>query len=373
MSTGDGFSSKKTLLTVGAGVLIGAAGLLTYYAHNERRKTKNSQQKPVSDLTLRDFLSLRKSSAYENSITGSSETLTSRRTYKSCYSSCKSEYDTASEMYSIENTEADDSEYYDISSDDEDLALSLNEENSVNERENVKQLFDQVDLLMKGNDGERLKALHLLKKKEFELTENPEFLWRFAKAHQIQASISSNPVIKKQFVYEGLEYASKAVALDSTNSDAHKWFAILTGMQTDFLPIKEKIQTANVFQEHLLLALKYKECDYSLHYLLARFKYEIANTSWWERKMAAALLGELPSFTYSDAIKDLQRSEELSPTPSKQCRLLLAKCYVGEGKYETAIEHLDSAKGLPVATKEDEVFDQEIDGLIVKYQGYRKL
>lgn len=59
MSTGDGFSSKKTLLTVGAGVLIGAAGLLTYYAHNERRKTKNSQQKPVSDLTLRDFLSLR--------------------------------------------------------------------------------------------------------------------------------------------------------------------------------------------------------------------------------------------------------------------------------------------------------------------------
>lgn len=75
----------------------------------------------------------------------------------------------------------------------------------------------------------------------------------------------------------GLEYASKAVALDSTNSDAHKWFAILTGMQTDFLPIKEKIQTANVFQEHLLLALKNKESDYSLHYLLARFKYEVIN------------------------------------------------------------------------------------------------
>lgn len=70
----------------------------------------------------------------------------------------------------------------------------------------VSKLFDQVDLLMKGNDNDRLKAFHLLKRQEYKLGEHSNFLWRLAKACQYQAlycEYQKDKDRKKKYVIEG--------------------------------------------------------------------------------------------------------------------------------------------------------------------------
>lgn len=75
--------------------------------------------------------------------------------------------------------------------------------------------------------------------------------------------------------FVGLEYATKALALDLTNANAHKWYAILTGMEVEFLPLKDRIKNVCIFHKHILNALEYDSRDFSLYHVLGRFKFEV--------------------------------------------------------------------------------------------------
>lgn len=69
------------------------------------------------------------------------------------------------------------------------------------------------------------------------------------------------------------------------NADLHKWCAILVGVKSDFLPVAEKIQNGYRFKELIMKALEICPNDADLHYLLGRFRYEVANLTWVERKV----------------------------------------------------------------------------------------
>lgn len=47
----------------------------------------------------------------------------------------------------------------------------------------------------------------------------------------------------------------------------------------------DKIKNGIVFKKYVELALEMQPDDFELHYLLGRFKYEIANLSWIEKKV----------------------------------------------------------------------------------------
>lgn len=78
----------------------------------------------------------------------------------------------------------------------------------------------------------------------------------------------------------------------------------------------------------------------------------MANLSWIEKKLAATFLAELPPVTFQDAIPDFQKAEDLNPKPWKENRLLLAKCYIGENKFNEALTWLDSAKDVEAQTED---------------------
>lgn len=73
--------------------------------------------------------------------------------------------------------------------------------------------------------------------------------------------------------------------VDLEHADLHKWYAILLGMHSDFLPVKGKISNGYKFKEHLTKALQLRPDDSTLYYLLGRFKFEVSGLSWIERKV----------------------------------------------------------------------------------------
>lgn len=71
-----------------------------------------------------------------------------------------------------------------------------------------------------------------------------------------------------------------------------------------------------------------------------------------KKKLLSTLLSEIPSCSYADAISDLLLAEELNPSPWKENRLLLGKCYFGNSQYDQAIRWLNSAREITSKTKE---------------------
>lgn len=65
----------------------------------------------------------------------------------------------------------------------------------------------------------------------------------------------------------------------------YKWYAILTGCYSQLLPTKEKISSAYRYKEYVEKALELEPSDGLLHHLLGRFKYEVSELSWLERKV----------------------------------------------------------------------------------------
>lgn len=119
-------------------------------------------------------------------------------------------------------------------------------------------------------------------------------------------------------------------------------------------------------------ALKINPNDADLHHLLGRFKYEVANLSWIERKVAATLFSEPPSASYEDAIDSFQKAENFSVEVNLQNRLFLSKCYIALSKYELACDWLEKICDFSVVSKDDEKIQNDARQLLTKYSRYHQ-
>ncbi|MBL7177701.1 MAG: hypothetical protein ISS66_17915, partial [Desulfobacteraceae bacterium] len=72
-------------------------------------------------------------------------------------------------------------------------------------------------------------TFEVLKEAEKLNPEDPELLWRLARAHFDIADQSDDEAVHKEHFYPGLDYAKRAVKLDPNSAKAHKWYAILIG------------------------------------------------------------------------------------------------------------------------------------------------
>lgn len=96
--------------------------------------------------------------------------------------------------------------------------------------------------------------------------------------------------IYSQLFFSGIKACEELLtATNVPNANLHKWCAILVGVYGDFLPITEKIKNGYRFKELVTNALEISPDDADLHYLLGRFKYEVANLSWIERKVYVSM------------------------------------------------------------------------------------
>jgi hypothetical protein len=74
----------------------------------------------------------------------------------------------------------------------------------------------------------------------------------------------------------GFHYAKRALELDDSHAEVHRWFAVTVGARGEFLGAREKIDGGFFFKQHVDKALELKPNDPSLHHLLGRFKYKVS-------------------------------------------------------------------------------------------------
>lgn len=195
-----------------------------------------------------------------------------------------------------------------------------------------------------------------------------DVVWRYARSCYKYSNCTTDVNVRKAVICAGIDACEKL--LDVPNADLHKWCAILVGVNGDFLPIAEKIKNGYRFKDHVMKALEIRSDDADLHHLLGRFRYEVANLGWIERKIAATLFSEPPSASYEDAIDSFQKAEDFSSKANLENKLFLSKCYIALGNYEPACRWLEKICDLSVMGEDDERIQNDARQLLAKYSDY---
>lgn len=79
---------------------------------------------------------------------------------------------------------------------------------------------------------------------------------------------------------------------------------------------------------------------------------KVAVLSSFDRRIAGWLYGEIPKGTVAEAIEMFLKFERESPIQLKDCRLHLAKCYIANNEFGTAVNWLEQVLQLPVKDSE---------------------
>jgi len=219
-------------------------------------------------------------------------------------------------------------------------------------RQDTIHLFENVDGYMEGQAELQKKAYEILTEKdEPPLCDNGEFLWRLCKSTYLMAvalGLKGDQTQKQELIFRAVDHGERAIRRDENSSEAHKWFAIALGSRGEYLGIKEKILDGFEFKKHIDKASELAPQDHTIQHLLGRFCYEVAELSWWERKMAATLFADPPVATMEEAREHFIAAETLKPDGWIENRQFLAKCSINLQEYGTALNWLDKAIELPV-------------------------
>ncbi|KAM3853497.1 regulator of microtubule dynamics protein 2 isoform 1-T1 [Vipera latastei] len=243
------------------------------------------------------------------------------------------------------------------------------------EQKDLFNLLQEVDRIHGGSEDEKRESFKLLLEREEEYRNHPGFLWRLARAYGDMFELTTDAEEKKNYAAEDVQYifplrmegklvGENAVNLDPSSAESHQWFAMMCGYMSQFETIQNKIRNGYLFKEHLDKAIALKPQDPLLYYLTGRWCYEVAQLSWIEKKVAAALFGIPPTSTIHEALQNFLKAEELHPRYSKSNYVYLVKCYKDLGQRSNALRCCETALSILPVTKEDQEAEKVLETLL---------
>ncbi|XP_076249727.1 regulator of microtubule dynamics protein 1 [Calliopsis andreniformis] len=267
--------------------------------------------------------------------------------------------DTDVDAFSTADTDIGDDEFYDCS----------DSESILGDNDRISEELNQLDSLLKENDKGiseefNVEIYYKLQSMARSQPDNVDVIWRFAKACYDYAETIDDPDLKRTIILEGIEYCERILNIE--DPDLYKWYAILIGINGDYLPTAEQIQNGVRFKSYVEKALEMRPHDSQLHYLLGRFKYETASLNWIKRKVAATLFAEVPKSTHEEALACFETAAKLGNN-SLYTQLYTSKCHIALNQYSRAIDLLKAILEQPVV---DEKLNAEASKLLNKYSGY---
>ncbi|NXP90492.1 RMD2 protein, partial [Passerina amoena] len=207
------------------------------------------------------------------------------------------------------------------------------------EDEDLLNFLQQVDNLHKGSEVDKKEGFRLLLENDDKYENCVDFLWRLARAYGDLFEMTADAEEKRKY-YVCVFFFSPLR------------FAIMCGYMSQFESVQNKIRNGYLFKEHLDKAIELKPQDPFLYYLNGRWCYSVAQLSWLEKKVAAALFGTPPTSTVEEALQNFLKAEEMHPGYSKCNYVYLAKCYKDLGQKSNALKCCDSALSILSVTNE---------------------
>ncbi|KAK0181262.1 hypothetical protein PV327_003558 [Microctonus hyperodae] len=281
--------------------------------------------------------------------------MTSTNSY---YSSAATDID----AISIAETDIDD-EFYDCS--DDENTPQMDTEPTV-----MFELQHQLTVLDKKIENEALyeEALCDLRSLATWHSTNIEVIWRLARACFKNAQNLTDKKRQDVLLQEGIQFCENL--LDEEHADLHKWYAMLVGLRTEHLPIKDRLSAGKCFEKHVRLALQLRPTDSTLNHLLGRFQYTVSGLTWIEKKICETLFGQALTSTYTEAITNLEKSEEYATEPDIENKYFLAQSYCKIKSYKKSVDLFKQLVDLPPRNKRQEDLQFEAKNLIKTYSDY---
>uniref|UniRef100_A0A1B6LQ53 Regulator of microtubule dynamics protein 1 n=2 Tax=Graphocephala atropunctata TaxID=36148 RepID=A0A1B6LQ53_9HEMI len=194
-----------------------------------------------------------------------------------------------------------------------------------------------------------------------------EVLWRLSRAqYKVSQSSSVSDKEKKELIHEAYERIKKALELDDSHWAIHKWMSVLLDAESEYEGIKARVTQLENVKRHMLRAVELNPTDATTHYMLGSWCYQIADMSWFQRKIAATIFAAPPTSTFEEALHFFSKAEEIQPKFYSPNLLMLGKTLIKLQKPEEAARYLNLAKDYPSSTEEDDSVQKEATELLKK-------
>nr|CAH7725548.1 unnamed protein product [Callosobruchus chinensis] len=203
-------------------------------------------------------------------------------------------------------------------------------------------------------------------------TQEPEVLWRIARAlYNLSHSHSSTVEIKRQIIQEASEIIEVALSQTDTSADVHKWAAVIIDEQSGMVSLEHRVKHSPMVRAHLEKACQLNPRDFSAHYMLGKWCFDMSQLSWFQRMMAKYVLAtEPPRSTYQQAYLHLSKAEELRPRTFVPNVYLLGRVCIETGYFYKAKYYLNMTLNLPLRDKCDKCCAEQARNLIKKLDRY---
>jgi len=167
-------------------------------------------------------------------------------------------------------------------------------------------LTTQADRLFE--EKKTLEAKNLLEQAAQSRPKDPEILWRLSRSYyDLSETKPDDSAWRQEWLKKGQSAATTALSESPDHFNSHKWLAFNSSGLTPYQPRDEKITTAHKVKEHAEKAVQLNPHDADVHYLLGRWKYNVASVGWFERTAA-----RLPATDYNDALQDFLKAQKLN-------------------------------------------------------------
>ena len=188
--------------------------------------------------------------------------------------------------------------------------------------------------------------------------EDPEVLRRVAKQYAETVLEAGDQASKRALAEKAVAYAKRAVAAGPKNALTHLSLAICYGRAATVADAKTKIAYSKLIKEHADNALALDPKNDLTYYVLGCWCHEMANLSGFLRAAARVVYGALPTATYKDAARHLEKAVALNPRRVSN-HAALGRTYAALGDRERARQSLNMALSLPDTDKADPLMKQQ--------------
>lgn len=220
------------------------------------------------------------------------------------------------------------------------------------------ELLDKVDQLDTAKEYEA--ALSLMKENEGKYNNDPEFLWRMARAYfAIGDQNQDNEEIQKENYYPGFEKAQKCVEIAPDLAGGHQYYAILVGKIGELEGTKQKIKNSYQVKEHALKAIELDPENDSNYHVMGRWHYTLSELSWVEKKVAEMIYSKLPEASFAEATEFFKQAHQINPTDLRHI-LWLGKTYEELDDDEQSRTVWEKALTIEAVTKSDKNIKAQI-------------